>query len=361
MKDSPPSAPGLELDFGSENTAPVHPAFVEAIVQANQGFATNFEDERWTRAALADLRAFFEHDELQAYTVSTGTAANAIAIAAMTPAWGTVLCHWDAHIETDECGAPEMFSAGARQIGLPGDHGRLDPGALERHLAQAKFGVVHSLQPSVLSLTNLTEAGTAYKPEQISALAAIAARHGLSVHLDGARFANAVVASGATPAELTWRAGVDIITLGATKSGAFGVESIVSFNPRHREALAFLRKRGGHLAPKSRFLSAQLSAYLRNDVWQSNAVHANAMATRLANGLAALEGARLVHPTEGNEVLIELPEAIVQALVRSGVRFQRDWRLEPRHHRFVCSWATRVEQVDTVIKLAGDSRGEVSR
>lgn len=341
-----------ELDFGSENTAPVHPAFVQAIVEANQGFATNFEDERWTHAALTRLREFFEHDTLEAYTVTSGTAANAIAIAAMTPPWGTVLCHWDAHIETDECGAPEMFSAGARQIPITGASGRIDPSALARHLELARIGTVHALQPRVLSLTNLTEAGTAYSPEQTRELTAIAARHGLAVHLDGARFANAAAATGASPADLTWKSGVDVLTLGVTKSGAFGVETIVCFNPRFGEALAFIRKRSGHFLPKSRFLAAQLSAYLSDDLWLRNARHANAMAARLSVGLAALEGAELIHRTEANEVLISLPEIVTERLVVGGVRFQRGWRPEPLHHRFVCSWATSVEQVDATIEMA---------
>jgi len=341
-----------DLDFGSENTAPVHPAFVQAIIEANEGFATNFEDERWTREALQNLRQIFEHDSLEAYTVTSGTAANAIAIAAMTPPWGAILCHWDAHIETDECGAPEMFSSGARQVPVTGDSGRIDPLALARHLEHARIGVVHALQPSVLSLTNLNEAGTAYSPEQTRELTAIAARYRLGVHLDGARFANAAAATGASPADLTWKSGVDVVTLGVTKSGAFGVETIVCFNPRYQKALAFFRKRSGHFLPKSRFLAAQLSAYLRDDLWLRNARHANAMAARLSVGLSAIPGVSLIHPTEANEVMVALPEIVVDRLVSGGVRFQRAWRPEPFHHRFVCSWAATVEQVDATIAIA---------
>lgn len=342
----------MELDFGSENTAPVHPAFVDALVQANRGFATNFEAEAWTERALGRLREFFEHPTLQAYTVSTGTAANAIALGALVPPYGSILCHWDAHIETDECGAPAMMSFGARQVPLAGAHGRIDPRALERALAQARIGVVHAVQPAALSLTNLTEAGTAYAPDELRSLTGVARAHGLAVHLDGARFANAAAHVGASPADLSWRAGVDVLTLGTTKSGSFGVETIVSFDPKHDRALAFLRKRSGHLAPKTRFLAAQLSAYLDDDLWLRNARHANAMAARLAEGFRSLSGARLVHPVEGNEVFVELPRACEDALVVAEVRFQRDWRPDPRHHRFVCSWATSAEQVDALIALA---------
>jgi len=345
------------LDFGSENTSPAHPAFVAAVAAANDGFATNFEDEAWTRNALAALRRFFEHDSLEAFTVTTGTAANAIALGAMTPPWGTVLCHWDAHIETDECGAPEMFTFGARQIPLAGEHGRLSLDALKKHLAHARIGVVHALQPAVLSLTNLTEAGTCYSAEQISQLTAIARDYALGVHLDGARFANALVSTAVSPAGLSWRAGVDILTLGTTKSGSLGVEVIVSFNPKYNANLAFLRKRSGRLAPKSRFLAAQISAYIEDDLWRRNADAANAAARRLGDGLRRIPGARLVHPVEGNEVLVELPEPITEALSQTGCRFQRNWRPEPQHHRFVCSWATTDAQVDALLELAVSFRG----
>ena len=346
------TAPALQLDFGSENTAPVHPAFVAAVTAANVGHATNFESEAWTERATASLRTFFEHDGLQAFTVGTGTAANAVALGAMVPPYGTILCHWDAHIETDECGAPEMFSFGARQVPLPGDHGRMSPEALATHLSRARFGVVHALQPAALSLTNLTEAGTAYTPEQIRGLTALARRHDLGVHMDGARFANAAATLGASPAELTWHCGVDVITLGTTKSGSFGVETIISFNKRYNTALAFLRKRSGHLAPKTRFLAAQLQAFMDDDLWLRNAKQANAMARKLSQGFARLPGAALVHPVEGSEVFVQLPESVVDQLSTRGCKFQRDWRPEPHHHRFVCSWATTDEQVEATLAIA---------
>jgi threonine aldolase len=346
------SKASLQLDFGSENTAPVHPAFVAAVGAANVGFATNFEAEEWTERATKSLKTFFEHDGLQAFTVTTGTAANAIALGAMVPPYGTILCHWDAHIETDECGAPEMFSFGARQVPLAGEHGRLSPAVLAKHLSQARIGVVHSLQPAALSLTNLTEAGTAYTPDQIKELTAIARRYGLGVHMDGARFANAAATVGATPAELSWKAGVDVLTLGTTKSGSFGVETIVSFNEKYNTPLAYLRKRSGHLAPKTRFLAAQLQAYMNDDLWLTNARHANGMARELASGLAALPGVELIHPVEGNEVFVKMPEPMVDVLSDEGVRFQRGWRPEPLHHRFVCSWATSMDQVNAAVSVA---------
>lgn len=341
----------VPMDFGSENTSPVHPAYVKAVVEANAGYATNFEAEPWTERALEALKGLFETDQLWAFTVSTGTAANAIAIGAMVPPYGSVLCHWDAHTMTDECGAPEMFSAGARQIPLPGEHGRLSRDALATYLQEARIGVVHAIQPSIISLTNLTEAGTAYRPDDIAALTEIARRAGLGVHMDGARFANAAAHVGATAAELSWKAGVEVLTLGTTKSGSFGAETILAFTPKYNTSLAFLRKRSGHFAPKSRFLAAQVQAYAEDGLWLANAKHANRAARRMAEGLSRIAGVSLVHPTEGNEVFAAMPPSMSDALERAGCRFQRDWRLHPRHNRFVTSWATADEEIDGMLEV----------
>jgi len=339
------------MDFGSENTSPVHPAFMAAVAAANDGYATNFEAEAWTRDALLALQDFFENKNLWAFTVSTGTAANAISLGAMTPRHGAILCHFDAHTVTDECGAPEFFSSGARQLLLEGDHGRMAPAALATALAHARMGVVHAVQPSVLSLTNLTEAGTAYDPDEIAALTDIAKNYGLGVHLDGARFANALVATGATPAQMSWKAGVEVLTLGATKSGALGAETIVAFTPKYNTELSYLRKRSGHFSPKSRFLAAQVLAYLEGDLWRKNAEHANRQAARLAAGLQALDGVVLVHPTEGNEVFASMPDAMTDALLNAGCSFQRDWRPVPRQNRFVTSWYTSNDDVDRALAV----------
>ncbi|MHB8727239.1 MAG: threonine aldolase family protein [Casimicrobiaceae bacterium] len=341
----------VPMDFGSENTSPVHPAFVEAVVSANHGFATNFEAEPWTERALTCLQDFFETKELSAFTVSTGTAANAIALGAMVPHYGSILCHWDAHIETDECGAPEMFSFGARQIPLPGEHGRMSVEALSTHLREARVGVVHAVQPAALSLTNLTEAGTTYDPDQIAALTQVASKAGLGIHMDGARFANAAAWLGTTPAQLSWKVGVDVVTLGTTKSGSFGAETIVTFTPRFNTALAFLRKRSGHFAPKARFLGAQIQAYVEDDLWLRNARHANRAAQRMSAGIADIKGITLIHPTEGNEVFASMPATMSDALDVEGCKFQRDWRLHPRQNRFVTSWATTDHEVDRMVEV----------
>lgn len=345
------------MDFTSENTAPVHPAIVDAVVKANTGFALNFEQEDWTRAMTATLRRVFGHDELAAFPVVTGTAANAVALGAMARPYEAILCHWDAHIETDEGGAPEMYTAGARQIGIPGGHGKVDPAALARFLRNSRFGNVHAVQPAVLSLTNLTEAGTAYSSGEVAELCALAHEYGLKVHMDGARFANALAARQEDAGRMSWRAGVDVLSLGTTKSGTFGAEVIVSFDPALAREIAFMRKRGGHFVPKSRFVSAQIGAYFQDDLWLANARHANHCARRLAQGLSTVRGIELVHPVDGNEVFAAMPDVVVEGLMKQGYRFHKNWRSDPVQHRFVLSWASDPEEVSRLVqdcaRLAG--------
>lgn len=341
------------MDFVSENTAPVHPAFMEAVVKANDGFALNFEKDAWTERAVERLRDFFETD-LMAYPAITGTATNAIALATMVPTWGSILCHREAHIQTQECGAPEMYTGGARQILLPGEHGKIDPKGLRQYLEDAEFSTAYAVQPAALSLTQQTEAGTVYEVAELEELCGIAKSFGLKVHMDGARFANAVAAIGCTPAEMSWKAGVDILCLGATKSGALGAEVIVSFDPELHEKHTYVRKRGGHLIPKSRFLSAQIEAFIEDDLWLKNARHGNAMARLLADGLVTCPEATVVHPVEGNEVFLELPDAVADALEAKGFKFTRNWCKRPPHHRFVFSWAS---SSDDVAMLVAACRG----
>ncbi len=260
------------------------------------------------------------------------------------------MCHWDAHIETDEGGAPEMYTAGARQIRVSGEHGKIDPESLARLLKSSRFGNVHAAQPAVLSLTNLTESGTVYSPDEVAQLCALAREFGLKVHMDGARFANALSTSGASAAQMTWQAGVDVLSLGTTKSGTFGAEVIIAFAPSLAKEIAFMRKRGGHFVPKSRFISAQIEAYFQDDLWLNNARHANHCATLLADGLSRIPGIQIVHPVQGNEVFVSMPEKTTQALVDQGYRFQRNWRVDPIHHCFVLSWASDPHDIQRLVK-----------
>jgi len=309
-------------DFRSDNVAGAAPEVVDALAQAARGTASPYGEDEWTARVTKRLCDVFE-TEVAVFPVATGTAANALALSAVTPPYGAIYCHAASHINTDECGAPEQFSGGAKLVGLPGDAGKLTAAGLESALGQAAFGVVHRVQPAALSLSQATEAGTVYRPDEVEALADVAHRHGMAVHMDGARFANALARLGCTPAELTWRADVDVLSLGGTKGGCLAAEAVVFFNPALAEDFGYLRKRGGHLVSKGRFLSAQLDAWLAGGLWLRLAAHANAMADRLAAGLAALPGAELAYPVEANEVFARLPEPVIAGLEAAGFRFYR--------------------------------------
>jgi threonine aldolase len=216
----------------------------------------------------ARLREIFEAPEAAVHLVATGTAANALALACVAPPWGAIFCHREAHVAEDECGAPEFYTGGAKLVLVDGAHGRIDPDGLAAALGSATPRGVHNVQNAALTLTNATEAGTVYGPDEVAALADIAARHGMPVHLDGARFANAVAHLGCTPAELTWKAGVDALSFGGTKNGLIGVEAVILFDPARSWEFELRRKRGGHLLSKHRYLSAQMEACLADDLWR---------------------------------------------------------------------------------------------
>jgi threonine aldolase len=238
-------------------------------------------------------------------------------------------------------------------VGLAGDHGKVSPSALSHALTHARFNVVHRVQPMALSLTQATEAGTVYGTDELSELCAVAKRHGLGVHMDGARFANALVATGATPAELSWKAGVDVLCLGATKNGAIAAEAVVIFDRSVTPQLRYLQKRSGHLMAKSSLVSTQLLAYLDHDLWLRNARHANRQGRRLADALRMFDGANQLHAVEANQVFVSMPDDLLEFLLGAGVQFNVDWRTTPlRHHRFSASFLTSDDEIDSLRALA---------
>jgi threonine aldolase len=255
-----------------------------------------------------------------------------------------VLCHNEAHIERDERGAPEFFTGGAKLSLLPGAHARIDMAALREKIAANRHAFMHETPAHVLSLSNLTESGAAYRPFEIAERAALAREAGLAVHLDGARLANALVSTGASPAEMTWRSGVDVLCFGATKNGAVGCEAIILFGAARQRAhdLMVRAKRAGHMPPKMRFLAAQMSAYLKDGLWLQLARRANTSATSLATTLTRA-GAELAHPVDGNEVFAHLPDGMADRLSAAGATFY-PWI--DGSHRFVCSWATEPSEID---------------
>ena len=296
--------------FASDNAGPAHPSVIAALARANEGSAASYGAEAAMGRVTAALRALFEAPEAAVFLVATGTAANALALACLAPPWGAIYCHREAHVAVDECGAPEFYTGGAKLVLMDGAHGRIDPEDLAAALAGATPRGVHGVQNAALSLTNATEAGSVYTPAEIAALTAVARAHGMAVHLDGARLANALVHLGSSPAELTWKAGVDVLSFGGTKNGLVGVEAVILFDPARAWEFELRRKRGGHLFSKHRYLSAQMEAYLEGDLWRDLALRANARGAKLAEGLAALDCVRLFHPTEANLVMAAAPRRV---------------------------------------------------
>lgn len=335
------------MSFASDNSAPVHPAIFEALAAANQGASASYGADPWTQRAEALLREVFE-TECAVLLVPTGTAANAIGLAALVPPWGAVFCHRHAHIAEDEAGAPEFYTGGARLLLLEGRSAKLTPEALAAEAGRYSRAWVHGAQPFAVSLTQASESGAVYAAAEVAALGQACARLGLKLHMDGARFANAVAATGASPAELTWKAGVAMLSLGATKNGAMAAEAILCFDPAAAAALPHLRKRAGQLFSKHRYLGAQMCAYLEGGLWLHLAAHANSMATRLALGLERA-GCRLVHPVEANEVFATLSAAQAARLEAVGARCYPSPADGPEVRRFVCSWATTPEEVDAAL------------
>lgn len=337
------------MNFASDNTAGAPPEIVEAIRAAAAGRTMPYGNDAWSERVQACLRDVFETD-CTVFPVATGTAANCLGLAAMTPPWGAVYCHELAHVNVDECGAPELFTGGAKLVPLPGAAGKIGPETLERTLRGAGRGVVHHVQPAALSLTQASECGTSYRPEEIAALAELARGYGMGVQMDGARFANALVYLGCSPAELTWKAGVDVLTFGATKNGCFAAEAVVVFKQELARDLGYRRKRGGHLFSKMRLLTAQLEAYLADDLWLRLARHANAMTARLSEGLDGLPGIERLYPVEANELFVTLPAPVAAALREAGFIFY-DWA-EGGAVRLICAFDTTEADVDAFIAAA---------
>jgi threonine aldolase len=332
--------------FTSDNTAGGAPEIIAAAVAAAAGQAPPYGTDSWTSSARRRFSEIFEYD-VDLLPVSTGSAANALSLAALTPPWGSVLCHRDSHIDNDECGAPEFFTGGAKLVALGGENAKIDASELQAAVRR-KVGDVHSVQPSVLSVTQATETGAVYTPAEIGQLARIAKYAGLRVHMDGARLANAVAALGCRPAELTWLAGVDVLSFGAIKNGGMTADAIVVFDRSLTTELSFRAKRAGHLAAKMRFAAAQLDAYLADDLWLRNARHANAMTARLEEGLRSIPGVRLAGTPQANLLFCRLPQEVIDGLLDQGYDFYHG-RWEPGVVRFVTSFATTTADVDALV------------
>ncbi|BDW86122.1 threonine aldolase family protein [Roseicyclus marinus] len=342
--------------FASDNTGPVHPRIMAAVMAANDGYAMPYGNDATTQAARDAVRDLFEAPEAAVEFVATGSVANALALACLARPWDGVFCHRIAHVEEDECGAPDFYS-GAKTILIDGADAKFTPEALEAAIVQCKARGVHGAQPGPVTITNITERGTVYTLDEIRAIAATAKAHGLALHLDGARFANACAALGCSPAEMTWKAGVDAVSFGGTKNGCMGVEAVVFFDPAHGRELELRRKRGGHLFSKHRYLSSQMVAYCEDDLWLEMAHAANARMAQLVQGLARVEGAHLCHPVAGNLAFVEVPRAAHARAFAAGAQYYTfggtvadgpgDAALRCR---IVCDWAKTSEDVDRLLE-----------
>jgi threonine aldolase len=348
------------MNFGSDNGAGVAPEILDAIAASSRVYAPAYGADEYTARAETLLSEVFE-TKVAAFLVTTGTAANALALSALVKPWDAVFCHGEAHIHDDECGAPELFSAGAKLVGIAGEGGKISPEGLLETLERFPRGLVKGVQPGALSLSQATEAGTVYGVSEVAELSSIAHRSGIGVHMDGARFANALISTKASPADMTWRAGIDILTLGATKNGALACEAVVFFDAARAVNFAFQRKRGGQMLSKGRFLGAQMEAYLADALWLRLAERANASARRLARGLAGTPGVRVAWPTEANEVFVVAPKAMVERWRAAGAVFH-EWSTRslsperaPRNGetlvRLVASFETESSEIDRLLSL----------
>lgn len=342
------------MHFASDNIAGVHPKIMEALVAANGGVAKSYGEDDLTQAFEARLKDVFETD-LAVFPIATGSAANCLSLSAISPPWGAIYCHEHAHIFDDECCGPEFYTGGAKLYTVEAEHGRLTAAGLRQGLERFVVGFDHNPQPAGVSLTQCTEYGATYSLDRIAELSELAHGHNCKVHMDGARFANALAHVDCTPAEMTWKSGVDVLSFGATKNGAMAAEAVVFFDTDLAKDFIFRRKRAGHLFSKMRYLSAQLLAYVTDDLWLENARHANRAAQRLHDGLVQINSVSFPHPVEANELFVCLPDGAAEKLRAEGASFYDMDAVGRNAVRLVCSFATTDAEVDRFIDICSQS------
>jgi threonine aldolase len=326
--------------FASDNYAGICPEAWEAMALANRGYASSYGDDAWTRKACDRIRDLFETD-CEVFFVFNGTAANSLALSSLCKSYHSIICHELAHIETDECGAAEFFSNGTKVLLVPGENGKVDLDAVAHTVEKRKD--IHYPKPRVLSVTQATEVGTVYSVDELRALGELADRHALKLHMDGARFANAVASLNVAPKEITWQAGVDVLCFGGTKNGFAVGEAVIFFNRDLAFEFDYRCKQAGQLASKMRFLAAPWIGVLENDVWLKHAAHANASARLLEQQLKSIPGVSVKHPCQANSVFLEMPPATIAALHDRGWHFYTF--IGSGNARFMCSWETRDEDI----------------
>ncbi len=342
------------MNFASDNCVGAAPEVMEAIARANDGAVPSYGGDDLSRRIEARFSEVFERD-CAVYFVATGGGANGLALSVMSPPFGMILCHEQSHIQMDECGGPEFFTGGAKLLPVAGVGGKLTPPGIEAALAGFPDRPPHGAPASVLSLTQGTECGTIYSASELTALCKTAHDAGLLVHMDGARFANAVASAGISPAEMSWKAGVDVLCFGGSKNGCMAAEAVLFFNKEQAKDFEFRRKRAGHLLSKMRFIAAQFDAYLNDDLWLKLGGEANAMAKKLSGGLAAINGVEVSYPTQINEVFAVFPDGVADKLRDKGAVFY-PWvtpgdPANGKMQRLICSYLTSAEEVEGFLQL----------
>ena len=340
------------VKFASDNVAGACPEVLEALLKANEGDSAPYGNDDYSKSLQKKFSEIFEK-EVIVYPIASGTAANALALATMTPVFGNIYCHKLAHINTDECGAPEFYTGGAKLIPLVGVDGKITPEELEQNISGV--GIVHHTQPSSVSITQVCETGEVYELDEIKEITKVAHNHNLNMHMDGARFANALVSLNCTPAEMTWKSGIDVLSFGATKNGCIAAEAIIFFKPELVGNLSFLMKRAGHLLSKMRFVSAQLEAYISNNVWLDNAKNANEMGKKLSEGLIKHSSIKLAYPTQANEVFAKFPREVIEHLNSEGYKMNED-ELDGQAARLVAAWNTKISDVESFLETVNQSK-----
>ena len=335
------------IKFASDNVAGACPEVLDAVIKANEGDSTPYGNDQISTELQDKFSEIFEK-EVIVFPTASGTAANALALSTMTPSFGNIYCHKLSHINTDECGAPEFYTGGGKLVTLQGVKGKITANELDESIAGA--GIVHHTQPSSVSITQVCETGEVYQLDEIKKISDVTHKHNLNMHMDGARFANALVSLDCSPAEMTWKSGIDVLSFGATKNGCLAAEAIIFFKKDLVGNTAFLMKRAGHLLSKMRFVSAQLDAYISNDVWLKNARHANKMGKRLSEGLNNYSDINLSYPTEANEVFATFPRNKIDHLNSEGYTINEDeW--DGKAVRLVAAWNTKDNDVDEFLEI----------
>ena len=337
--------------FASDNVTPACPEIMNAVLEANSGNVDSYGEDKWSKSLKKKMSEIFE-TEVEVFLAVTGTAANSLALSALTPSYGNIYCHEISHINVDECGAPEFFTGGAKLITLKGLNGKISVEDFQKNIRG--LGIVHNTQPASVSITQACETGLVYQLDEVSEICNIARKYKMKVHMDGARFANSVATLKKTPAEMTWKSGVDVLTFGGTKNGCLDAEAIVFFKPDLAKKFSFLHKRSGQLLSKMRFISAQLSTYITDNLWLKNAEHANSMAKILSKALSNINGANLLYETQSNEIFVNFSNNIIDNLKKNGYSTYQD-ELNNNAIRLVTAWNTTQKDITKLISIIKDN------